>query len=228
VAFITAISAYTIASAREDEALNIAGEVSGNAARRLGYQVLKSFDEINKSVADNLIKVLMRSIGNIRGTALGEGLAIRTVSELALSSQRLTGLLEQEAKSIKDYAESQIGILIKTAGYRADDFGMPNIVLTATAEEKKAAGLKPVLVKDVRELGYDGYNDLINNLSDEIKNKYKVTGVADRDEAAKLINGKNSMLDIKYIIDSQNREETSFEGLTAFFNQLKEAGIITF
>ena len=68
----------------------------------------------------------------------------------------------------------------------------------------------------------------LNNLSSEIKDKYRVTGVADASEAAKLINGKNSLLDIKYLIDCQNQNETSLSGLENYMNQLREAGIIRF
>ena len=158
VAFITAISAYTIASADEDQAINIAGEVYGNATRRLGYQVSKSFDEVNKTGADKLISVLKRAIGNIRGVSLGEEMTIKSVAELAPSSARLKDLLDQQSKSLKDFSEVQISNLIRTAGYRADDFGMAKITVISTNEEKRSAGRIPSLVIDLRDLGYEGYN----------------------------------------------------------------------
>jgi hypothetical protein len=226
VAFITAIAAYTIASADEDQAIDIAGEVYGNATRRLGYQVSKSFDEVNKTGADKLLSVLNRAIGNIRGVALGEEMTLMSVSELAPSSSRLKDLLQQQSKSLKDFSEVQIAGLMRTAGYRADDFGMAKLVINPTSEEKKAAGLIPSLIIDLRDLGYEGYNQKIDKLSKEIKDKYRVTGFADVSEAAKMINGKNSLLDIKYLIDCQNQNESSLAGLLNYMNQLKEAGII--
>jgi aminopeptidase YwaD len=228
VAFITAISAYTIADADEDQAIDIAGEVYGNANRRLGYQVSKSFDEVNKSGADNLIAVLKRAIGNIRGVAAGEGMTLKSVAELAPSSPRLNDLLEQQSKSIRDASEAQIVNLIKTAGYRADDFGMAKLSIVQTNEEKRASAIVPFLLIDPRDLGYEGYVEKIDKLSQEIKEKYRVTGVADATEAAKLINGRNSLLDIKYLIDSQNKAESSLSGLENYLNQLKAAGIIKF
>jgi hypothetical protein len=228
VAFITAISAYTIASADEDLAIDIAGEVYGNATRRLGYQVSKSFDEVNKTGADKLISVLKRAIGNIRGVSLGEEMTLKSVAELAPSSARLKDLLDQQSRSLKDFSEVQISNLIRTAGYRADDFGMAKLTVISTNEEKRCAGLIPSLVIDLRELGYEGYNQKLNNLSMEIKDKYRVTGVANATEAAKLINGKNSLLDIKYLIDCQNQNESSLSGLENYMNQLREAGLIRF
>jgi aminopeptidase YwaD len=228
VAFITAISAYTIASADEDQAINIAGEVYGNATRRIGYQVTKSFDEVNKTGADKLPAVLKRAIGNIKGVALGEDMTLKSISELAPSSQRLKDLLEQQSKSLKDASEAQISNLIKTAGFRADDFGMVKITVIQTIEEKRAAGIIPSMVSDLRDLGYEGYNKKLDNLSQNIKDKYKVTGVADITEAAKMINGRNSLLDIKYLIDCQYKDESSLSGLENYLNRLKEAGIIRF
>lgn len=228
VAFITAISAYTIASADEDQAIDIAGEVYGNATRRLGYQVSKSFDEVNKTGADKLMSVLKRAIGNIRGVSLGEEMTLKSVTELAPSSARLKDLLDQQSKSLKDFSEVQISNLIRTAGYRADDFGMAKLTVISTNEEKRTDGIIPSLVIDLRELGYEGYNQKLDNLSREIKDKYRVTGVADASEAAKLINGKNSLLDIKYLIDCQNQNESSLSGLENYMNQLREAGIIRF
>lgn len=228
VAFITAISAYTIASADEDQAIDIAGEVYGNATRRLGYQVSKSFDEVNKTGADKLLAVMKRAIANIRGVSLGEEMTLKSVLELAPASARLKDLLEQQSKSLKDVSEAQISNLIKTAGYRADDFGMDKLNVAPTNEERRAAGIVPVLIIDLRDLGYKGYNQKLDNLSKEVKDKYKVTGVADISEAAKLINGKNSLLDIKYLIDCQNKNESSLTGLENYMNQLREAGIIRF
>ncbi len=228
VAFITAISSYTIASADEDQAIDIAGEVYGNATRRLGYQVSKSFDEVNKTGADKLLAVMKRAVANIRGVSLGEELTLKSVSELAPASARLKDLLEQQSRSLKDVSEAQISNLIKTAGYRADDFGMDKLNVAPTNEERRAAGIVPVLIIDLRDLGYKGYNQKLDNLSKEVKDKYKVTGVADISEAAKLINGKNSLLDIKYLIDCQNKNESSLTGLENYMNQLREAGIIRF
>jgi aminopeptidase YwaD len=228
VVFITAISAYTIADADEDQAIDIAGEVYGNATRRLGYQVSKSFDEVNKSGADNLLAVLKRAIGNIRGVALGEDMTLKSVAELAPSSVRLKDLLDQQSKSIKDASEAQINNLVKTAGYRADDFGMVKLSVVQTNEEKRASGIVPSLIIDLRDLGFEGYNQLIEKLSKEVKDKYKVTGIVDAAEASKLIDGKNSLLDIKYLIDCQNRNESTLTGLENYLNQLKAAGIVKF
>jgi aminopeptidase YwaD len=226
VVFLTAISAYTVAAAAEDDALDIAGEVCGNATRRIGYQVSESFDMVNKCGADNLLSVLKRAIGNIRGVELGEEMTIRSILKITPGSERVKDLLESQAKSLKDMAQSQINNLVRIAEYRAADFGMPKLVVTESPNEKRYGTIIPSLITDVRDLGYDGYNEKVNKLTDEVKKKYPVIGLVDREEAARLINGRNSVMDIKYIIDAQNKGETSPDGLFNYLNQLKEAGII--
>jgi aminopeptidase YwaD len=228
VTFITSVAAYTIASADEDMAIDIAGEVNGNAVKRLGYQVSKSFDEVNKTGADKLAATLKRGIGNIRGVALGEELTMKSIRILAPSSARLKELTEQQARLIKEAAEAQVSNLVKTAGYRADDFRMDKLDLTQTPEEKRAAGIIPVMLGDIRDLGYEGYTQKLESLPDEIKERFGLSGLPDPDEAGKLINGKISLLDIKYILDCQNQSETSLKGLENYLNRLKQAGIIKF
>jgi aminopeptidase YwaD len=228
VAFITAVSVYTIASANEDQAIDIAGEVYGNAIRRIGYQVSKSFDEVNKTGADKLISVLKKGIANIRGLALGEDLTLKSVLKLAPSSARLRDLLVQQSGSLSEAAEANILNLIKTAEYRADDFGMAKLTVVQTSEEKRASGIIPSLVIDVRDLGYEGYNQKIDKLSDEVRDRYNLSGIADISEAAKLINGKNSLLEIKYIMDCQYKGESSLAGLENYLNLLRLAGIVRF
>jgi hypothetical protein len=105
---------------------------------------------------------------------------------------------------------------------------MPKLTIVEAPLEKMYQTIIPSLIIDPRDLGYEGYNDKLDNLSDEVKNKYKASGVADVSEAARLINGKNSLMEIKHIIDSQNRGETSIEGLQNYVNLLKEAGLVRF
>ena len=226
--FITAASAYTIALAGEDDAIGMAGEIYGNSVRRMGYQVSKSFDEIKRSGADELMAVLKRTAGNIKGVEIGEEMTLKSLMKLAPGSTRLNDLLDLEAKSLKEMSVAQIGNLIKTAEYRASDFGIAKLTLTDLPIEKKCNEIIPVQILDPRDLGYEGYNDRIDKLDRDIKNKYQAIGIADRSEAVRLINGKNTILEIKYILDAQNSRETSIEGLQNYFYLLKEAGLVRF
>jgi aminopeptidase YwaD len=228
VVFITSAAAFTIASAGEGEAINISGEVYGNSVRRIGYQVSKAFDEINKAGADNLVHILKRSISDIRGTSLGEIMTINSIAEISPGSTRLKDILKEKCRSVADLAGSVIENLTRTAALRATDFGMPEIDIQPSKEEKRAQTIVPIIVTDPRDLGYEGYNQKIKELPEDVRNMYAVTGVYDPYDAAACINGKNSILDIKNILDAQDRSETDLLGLINFFSRLKAAGFIKF
>ena len=228
VVFITASAAYTIAYAGENEAIILSGEVYGNAIRRIGYQVSKAFDEVNKSGADRFNDVVKRAVGDVRGTTSGEIMTLNSVSELAPSSERLRGLLESKAKSLTDFAQSAINNLISTAEIEAADFGMPSFELKFTQQERRDMNIVPVIKNDPRDLGYRGYRKKLEELSPDKKDRFKISDVSDLDEAASCINGENSVLDIKYLLDAQNKKETSLDGLINYFHQLREAGFIKF
>ena len=228
VAFITSAAALTIASAGENEAINISGEVYGNAVRRIGFRVAMANDEVNQSGADKLTAVLKKALAEIRGTASGEIMTLNSVTELAPGSERLKNIIRDNSKTITDLSESAAANLLNIAKMRASDFGMPALVLQQTPQERRAASMIPVINTDPRTIGYNGHNEKLRELKDDVKSKYPVSGLPDRDEAAACINGQNSILDIKYILDAQYSTETNLEGLTNYFNQLREAGFIKF
>lgn len=226
--FITSASAYTIASAGENEAINISGEVFGNAVKRTGSCIALAFDRVNNTGADRLTSELKRAVSEIRGTATGEIMTISSVTELAPGSENIKNIIRDNSKIIRDLSESAVANLTRTAVLRASEFGLPSLVVQQSQAERRASGLIPVVTNDPAELGYRGYLDKLSMLSDEIKAKYSYTGVVDIEEAASCINGRNSILDIKCLLDTQNKRETDLDGLVGFMYQLKEAGFIKF
>lgn len=228
VVFITSAAALTIASAGENEAINISGEVYGNAVRRIGFRVAMANDEVNQSGADKLISVMKKALAEIRGTTAGEIMTLNSISELAPGSERLKNIIKDNSKTLTDLSESATSNLVNVAEMRASDFGMPALVLQQTPLERRASSMIPVIISDPRTIGFDGFNEKVRELPDDIKSKYPISGLPDRAEAAACINGKNSVLEIKYLLDSQYSAETNLEGLINYFNQLKEAGFIKF
>ena len=226
--FITSAAAYTVAAAGENEAINILGEVYGNAIRRIGYQVSKAFDELNKCEADNLVPVLKRAVSDIKGTSSGEVMTIDSVLQIAPKSTKLAEMVKEYSGTLTDLAGNSSKNLFYTASVRSSDFGMPPLDVQPSREEKKAMSMIPVIVSDPRDLGYEGYNNKIKNLPENVKNTFPVTGVSDPFEAAACINGKNSMLDIRDIMNAQNKSGTDLQGLMNFFSRLKAAGLIKF
>ncbi len=226
--FINSLSAYTIASAGENEAINIAGEIYGNAIRRIGYQVEKAFDEVNQTGADDLVSVLKRASGNIRGAVLGEKMTLNSILELAPGSERLEDLIGEKSRSLSVFAEAIISNLETTGQMRASDFRMERINIVQSNYERRAMNTVPEFKSDPADLGYEGLNEKLRDLPGNLKDRYSFYGIPDPFEALACINGKNSVLDIKYILDVQNKTETDLEELMNVFRLARDMGLIKF
>lgn len=227
-AFISAASAYTIASAGKNEAIAIAGETYGNSVRRLGYQISMANDEVNKSSADALELMLKRSVSRISGIAVGEYMTLSSVIELSPSNQYLKDMIGEMTKSISDMADAAVKTLTKTAAQIASDFGMPPLNITITREEKEAASLVPKLVETRKGTGYDILDKKLEKIAPETKKKFPVAGRIDLYEAALCINGKNSLLNIKNLLDAQSQNTCTVSDIINLFRRFEAAGIIKF
>jgi hypothetical protein len=183
-------------------------------------------DRINKAFADTLVELTRVSMSRLRGVALGEAMTLNSVTELSPSNQFLKDLVARQAKSLADMAAAASLELLKTAGHVASDFGMEPLVITQTREEREKSAMVPVLTESRKGMGLGIIDERLSKISDAAKERYKVSGFIEREEAAKCINGKNSLLDIKYILDSQRDEETKLKDLENFFRQMESAGMI--
>jgi aminopeptidase YwaD len=226
--FITAASAYSIASASTDEAMAILGEVASNAVRRMGVAQSVASDMISQAGSDELAGIAMRAVANIRGTALGETVALNSVLTLSPGSRELKALVDYYGGHIGTMSLQQTEMLQKLALSRAELTGAVKPDFRPSAGEKAAAKLKPSFLINPVSFGYGAYQAINSRITAEARTKFDMRGIADAQEALKLINGKNSILDIKYILDSQYSRETDIQALTGWMNALREAGILTF
>jgi aminopeptidase-like protein len=226
VAFISAASAYTIANAGENEAVAIADEVYGNAVRRLGYQISMAGDELNKANADTLNHILKYAVARVKGIAIGESMTLSSISELSPSNQFLTEITTSMKKSLTDMAISASETLTSQASHLASVFGMDPLNITPSREERRAAEIIPRPVESRKGKGYGYLRKKLDGLSQEVKSMYPVGGRVDYDEAAMCINGKNSVLDIKYLLDAQSDEVTTLADLQNLFRRMEAAGLI--
>jgi aminopeptidase YwaD len=226
VAFISAASAYTIADAGENEAVAIAGEVYGNAVRRLGYQISMAGDEINKANADTLQDILRFSIARVKGTAAGEAMTLNSIAELSPSDKFLTDITGTMRKSLSDMANAASNTLTGMAVHLASVFGMTPMTLTPTREERNAAETVPELRENRKGKGFGYLRNKLDKLSPDVISGFPIEGYVDFEEAAMCINGRNSVLDIKYLLDAQRDEMTSLKDLLSFFKRMEAAGLV--
>jgi len=103
--------------------------------------------------------------------------------------------------------------------------------LQLTKLEKKASKLVPKRSAKVSANGYFGYREfrkLMKNIPKETRDKfpYSWRDIASTSELTSLINGKNSILDIKSLLDVQYQRKSDLPAVINYIKILKSAGLV--
>lgn len=226
--FVTAGTAYSIASAGSAEAMAIAGEVAANSIKRMGINYSVASDMISGAESDDLVSLTRYMTGKVRGTALGEIMILNSVRELAPGDKLLNSTIDSHIAGVRNMADIQERMITALANGYGSSAGITSISIRQDNAEKAAASVRPVMKTPTRDLGYRAYQAVTGKITPEEMTRFNIREIADPQEAIKLVNGENSILDIKYILDAQYSRETTLTSLTGYFNALKQAGIVSF
>ena len=66
----------------------------------------------------------------------------------------------------------------------------------------------------------------IRSYYEDVQEKYPYKNIASTTELCTLINGKNSALDIKKMLDTENKEESDLQSILNYCELLKKAELI--
>jgi hypothetical protein len=227
VCFIGAAAAYTIAGAGEEMASKIAGEVTGNACSRIGKQLSRAIDEMGTAKKEDFGLKYKRTKGYIEAALINEKATLASVTELVPDSPSFTGYLLRLSESVETAGKSALEAFESYAEITGRQLGITKIAIKPSALETRAAGIIPELTPAVTEKGYRGYNEILSNTDPKLREKYPVKGPGlDVQELTRLCNGKNSALDIKKLLDSQNRWDSDLQDIVNYIYYLKEAGLV--
>jgi aminopeptidase YwaD len=229
VCFIGAAAAYTIASANDDMALKIAGEVTGNGSARIGRQMERGIDEIEGATKESFETTCKRARGYIEAAVINEIATISTTSELSLNQVAYNATLAKLITSVDEIGKGAISTFDIYADARALKLGVNSITFKPSDLETKAKTIIPKSAALVTENGYRGYSQVISNIEPAVRSKYPVTGRGlDTQELGRLCNGRNSALDIKKLMDTQMKDgETDLQDIINYIYILKESGLVT-
>jgi aminopeptidase YwaD len=229
VCFIGAAAAYTIASADDQMAIKIAGEVAGNASARIGKQVQRAMNEIDLAKKDDFEILYKKTKGYIEAAVINEKATIATTSELALNLPVFTVTINKMIASTDAAGKATISNFDNYADLKAKSLGLSGISFKPTEPESKARTIIPKITPLVTEKSYRGYSEIISRLDPKVRETYPVKGRGmDTQELGRLCNGKNTALDIKKLLDSQLKQgETDLQDVINYIYVLKEAGLVT-
>ncbi|MDP2886859.1 MAG: M28 family peptidase [Ignavibacteria bacterium] len=224
VAVIGAASAYTIATADDAMATRIAGEITSNATARLGHQMVRGLEELNKATKETLAEAYRAARVYLEAAAMNEKNTLETILQLAVDKKRVGEYLASTKKSVEQIAKTELDVLERHMRTTAEGLKAEPVTIQFSALEKKASKMFPKPTVKVKENGYGGYREYLPRT--QTTRGQGESRRLDRSELQLLINGKNSILDIKNMLDAQAERRTDLQDVMNYVEILKTAGLV--
>ncbi|MFO7923149.1 MAG: M28 family peptidase, partial [Bacteroidales bacterium] len=225
---IAAAAAYTIANADDDMAVSIAGEITGNAARRLGHQLNVGIDMINSANAEQLPARYKKAVWLLEAHIINERATLKSVNELVSPEDPVSTHIEDLVGVTENAGRAYLTALEFQMKTRAVKLGTTPATIALNGLENQADSIIPELTEGSFKGGRGILAEGLSAVSEDKVARYPVISRIDRTEIARLINGENSALTIKKMLDAQNRNESDLQDIVNFLYLLKEAGIAVF
>jgi aminopeptidase YwaD len=229
---IGAAGAYTIAAADDSMAVRIAAETASNATRRLGHQLQVALEELNSAKAETLAESYKSARTNIEAALLNERDTLDSILELATDKAKVGAYIATMKRTVDAVAAAHLAALKAHMEATASSLGTKPLTVVLSDLEKTAAKMIPRPTSKVRANGYRGYNQLIEQVPKEEKDKYPYAQFGPRDfrgntaELHCLINGRHSILDINKMLDAQSLQKASLENTINYIQVLRLAGLV--
>jgi len=227
VAVIGAAGAYTVACADDDMAIRIAGETTSNGTRRLGHQLIRGLEELNNATAETLSAAYKKACIYIETAVVNEKATLASVNELADDQKKVGDYVKNMQKTIDDIGKTHLAALETHMQTAAQRLNTKPVKVQMTDEEKQANKIVPKETAKVKMSGYRGWQELISQVSRQERSKYPYQlNRSVTSELPLLINGKNSVYDIKIMLDAQYKDESSIKDIINYLEILKLAGLV--
>ncbi|UCC40135.1 MAG: M28 family peptidase [Candidatus Aminicenantes bacterium] len=228
VAIIGAAAAYTVASADDNMAIKIAGEITSNGTRRLGHQLVVGLEILNGATAENLSESYKKARTQVEAAIDNEKETLETVLELAEDKKTVASYIAHMQKTVDMIGKSHLTALKTHMEAVAEKLGVKPVKVLLTELERKASKLIPKPTAKVKMNGYGGYRIFIIKVPKEERAKYPYTrrDIANTRELHLLINGKRSVLGIKNVLDAQHQRESKLQAVLNYIEILKLAGLV--
>jgi len=241
VVVIGAASAYTVASADDDLAIRLAGEIASNATQRLGHQFVLGQERLNGATASNLAERYAWARAHVQGSAMAERETLATVLQLArdggIQVDGATPSVVEEDGPVAAYvaemqrvvdavAQAHLEALEAHMAAVAARLGTQPVQLRQTDLERRAAGIVPRQTALVKRDGYGGWQQHLGAVPEATLARYPHEGI-DTNEVQLLIDGHHSVLDIKAMLDAQGAEPSDLQGILNYLEVLKAAGLVS-
>ncbi len=229
VAAIGAAGAYTIASADDNMAVKIAGEIGSNAGRRLGHQLAAGLETLNRAEAKTLLDSYKAARAFVEGAMVNERDTLDSVLQLATDRANVAAYIAQMKKSVEAIGAAHLATLQTHMEAVAKKLGTKAVKIELSDLEKKAMKIVPKLTAKVTGEIHQGYQKYLNQVSQAERAKFPYAGeVFTTNELQLLVNGKHNVLELKALLDAQSQRKSTVQGILNYLQILKMAGLVEF
>ena len=226
VAIIGAAGAYTMASADDDLAIRLAGEIASNATRRLGHQFIMGQERLNGATAEDLEGQYRWARAHVLGSVMAEKETLESVLELATDADRVGSYVEEMQAAVDAVGQAHLAALKGHMEATARRLDRSAVDLRLTDLEREAREMVPRQTALVKRDGYRGWTEHLRQVPEEVRRAHPYDGVASTSELQLLVDGRHSALDIKRMLDAQYRETSDLEHVMNYLRVLEAAGLV--
>lgn len=230
VCFIGAAAAYTIASAGDELAARIAADVAGNGVQRIGSQLDRAVDMLDRSDAGSLASAWRLGRTYIEAAVINEKNTLATTAELSSDKIGFNSYLAEQNSAVEAAGKASLISLDSYMKRRAKALGVQSVVMPKLTQlEQKAAKSFPKETPLVKDGGIRGYfQELAKADPDTPRNFFFAPRGLNTQEVSRMCNGSNSVLDIKKMLDAQQPTgETDLQEVINYVELLVKAGLVT-
>ena len=228
VAVIGAAAAYTIANADDDMAVKIASEITSNGTRRLGHQFVVALEDLNSATVENFNDAYGMARTRIQAAVINEKATLASVLEIAQNKQAIGSHIQAMQGTIDAIGNAHLSALKVHMNAVAKRLNTKPAVIKLTSLEQKAAKIIPKQTARVKSNGYRGYMEYITQVPREEREQYPygLRDIGNSRELVLLVDGKNSVLDMKHLLDAQNERKSDLQAILNYLQILKLAGLV--
>jgi hypothetical protein len=229
VAIIGAAAAYTVAAADDDMALRLASEILSNGTRRLGHQFAMGLQRLNDATAEDLQEQYKWARAHVEAAVINEQATLESVLQLADDVAMVRNHVEELQQAVDRIGEVHLQALAEHMAAVSRRLGRAGQVdVSLTALERRAAQSVPRPTALVKQDGYRGWRAYLQEVPEDVRQQfpYGRSDIASTGELQLLINGRNSVLDIKKMLDGQYRTTSDLQAIFNYIEILKAAGLV--
>jgi hypothetical protein len=157
---------------------------------------------------------------HIEAAVLNEKNTLETVNELAADRARVGGHVAALQKAMDLTGAAQLVAVDAHMKAAAARLGVAPVVLTPTELETAAAAMVPKQTPKVTAEGYQGYRQFLTGAD-----LAKFRGL-DTTELSRLVNGRQSLLDMKKMLEAQAPVKADLQLIVDYMGVLAKAGLV--